>query len=416
MNLVLYLGEAFFVAYLMRILASRFHIPYVSMYVIGGALVGGTLFAWTPASREFTGRWLLSPPILDQLTIVTQIALGAIAFIIGAELEWRRIRTLGKSIIFIAFFEAFGAFAAVTVVVLVIWHDLPLAFLLGAVSSATAPAATVAIIQQYRARGPLTQTILAVVGIDDAISFMIFAFALATAKGAFTSEHVSLAAVIFRPVLDVIIALVIGTAAGLVGVKLVERTGDQDTITFIYAAVIFLVTGIAFLVGVSQLLAGMAAGAAVINASQMQRAKIRAAFGPFMPAFYALFFILGGAHLDLAGFPAIWPLALVYFFTRSFGKMAGAYTGAVIGNASPPVRNWVGAGLLPQVGAALALALALENVFGTGGYGPAGVTISHRIFNVLLVTTLLTEFVGPYLTKVSLFKTGEANRDHPNPS
>jgi NhaP-type Na+/H+ or K+/H+ antiporter len=411
-SLVLYLGEAFVLAYLMRLAATRLKIPYVSMYVVGGVLIGGSLFLWIPGSRGFSEHWLFSGAALGQLTAVTQIALGAIAFIIGAELEWRRIRTLGQSILFISFFEAFGAFLLVTAVVFIFWRNLPLAFLLGAVSSATAPAATVAIIQQYRARGPLTHTILAVVGIDDAISFMIFAFALALAKGSFTGQELSLSEALFRPVAEVIMAIGLGALLGLLGVKLIAGAHDQETVTFLFGAVIFLVTGLALLIHVSELLAGMAAGAAVINADPVLRAKIRSVFGAFMPVFYALFFIIGGAHLDISVFPAIWLLALVYFLTRSAGKIAGAYTGAVIGKALPQVRDWVGVGLLPQVGAAIALALALENVFGGGAYGPEGTAMARRIFNVLLVTTLLTEFVGPYLMKISLFKTGEAEREH----
>ncbi|MHB9029724.1 MAG: cation:proton antiporter [Candidatus Latescibacterota bacterium] len=411
MSLVLYLGEAFVVAYLMRLAATRLKIPYVSMYVVGGVLIGGSLFFWIPGSRVFSEHWLYSSMALDQLTVVTQIALGTIAFIIGAELEWRRIRTLGRSILFIAFFESLGAFLLVTATVLIFWRNLPLAFLLGAVSSATAPAATVAIIQQYRARGPLTHTILAVVGIDDAISFMIFAFALALAKGSFTGEGISLAEGLLRPVAEVIIALGLGSILGFIGVRLIAGAQDQETVTFLFAAIIFLVTGIALLIHVSELLAGMAAGAAVINADPIQRTKIRSVFGAFMPVFYALFFIIGGAHLDISVFPAIWLLALIYFFARSAGKVAGAYTGAVVGKALPQVRDWVGVGLLPQVGAAIALALALENVFGNGAFGPDGAAMARQIFNVLLVTTLLTEFVGPYLMKISLFKTGEAERE-----
>ncbi len=411
MTLVLYLGEAFILAYLMRILASRLSIPYVSMYVIGGVIIGGSLFFWLPGGRPFTEHWLYSAQVLEQLTVVTQIALGAISFIIGAELEWRRIRTLGKSILAIAVCEAFGAFLVVTTIVLVFWRNFPLAFLLGAVSSATAPAATVAIIQQYKARGPLTNTVLAVVGIDDAISFIIFAFALAVAQGALTGQHISVMSVLLRPILNVIIALALGMGFGFVGVKLISGTRDPESVVFIFGAVIFCVTGLAIMFHVSELLAGMAAGAAVVNADPLQRPRIRSVFGAFMPIFYALFFIIGGAHLDVSVFPAIWALALVYFFSRTAGKISGAYVGAVIGKAQPQVRNWVGVGLLPQVGAALALALALEHVFGGGAYGSAGVALARQIFNVLLVTTLLTEFVGPYLMKKSLFKTGEAERE-----
>ena len=170
MNVVFYLAEAFLVAYLMRLISYKIKVPAVSGYVIGGVLLGGSLFLWIPGMPPFSKRWFFSEETLPQLVFITHIALGAIALTIGSELEWKRLRTLGRSILFIAFFEAFGAFILVTFIIYLISTDFSLALLLGAISSATAPAATVSVIQQYRARGPLTSTILTVVGIDDAIS------------------------------------------------------------------------------------------------------------------------------------------------------------------------------------------------------------------------------------------------------
>jgi len=392
----------------MRVAAIRMKIPVVSAYVVGGVLLGGSLFLWMPGGREFVERWLYTDKILVDFDVVTQIALAIISLSIGAELEWRQIKNLGKSIIIISIFESLIAFILVTIVTYLIWRDLSLSVVLGAISSATAPPATVAVIQQYKAKGPLTSTVLAVVGLDDAVSFMIFAFSLSIAKGTLRGEHIDLVVGLVSPVKDILISLFVGTAGGLIAAKLVNKTRDHDNLVFILGALIFVVAGIASIMNVSALLANMACGMILVNVNPQIKNKIRLSFGPFSPVFYALFFIIGGAYLNLYSLPLIWFISIIYFLSRSLGKVSGAYIGAVLGSALPQVRKWVGLTLLPQVGAAIALALVIQNEFGSGSYGDAGVKLSQTVMNILLVTTLLTESIGPYLTKISLFKAGEA--------
>ena len=408
MNVLLYLAEAFFVAYLMRIVCLRLKVPAVSGYVVGGVVLGGSIFFWIPDGRIFTEHWLYSEHTLAGFQIVTQIALGIIALSIGTELEWKRLKHLGKSIVFIAFFEATIAFLIVTFVTYILWKNISLSLILGAISSATAPAATVAVMQQYKAKGPLTSTVLAVVGLDDAISFIIFAFALAIAKSSMKGEHIDLMVGLMMPFVEVIASLLLGAFIAFLTAKLINLTNDQENLIFILGAMIFLVAGIASKLKLSELLANMACGAVLINIYPFLKNKIRLSFRSFMPIFSALFFIIGGAHLNLYRFPSLWFISLVYFFCRAFGKISGAFMGAALGKADPLIRRWVGFTLLPQVGAAIALALVVQQEFGTGDYGNSGVELAQMIINVLLITTLITEFIGPYMTKISLFKLGEA--------
>jgi len=407
LDVLLYLSEAFIVAYVMRVLAYRFKIPSVTGYVIGGVILGGTMFHCIPGGRLFAENWMFTEDVLSKFTVIAQIALGFVALSIGIELEWKRLKNLGKSILFITFFEALASFIIVTLTTFLIWRNLPFSFILGAVSSATAPAATVAVIQQYRAKGPLTSTILAVVGIDDAISFIIFAFAFSVAKGNLRGEHVNLINAFMKPVMEIFIALLIGSVMGLLAGVFLAKTKEQENILFFMGAVILFVSGIASELNFSALLANMACGAILVNINPLVRDKIRKSFSSFMPIFYALFFIIGGAHLNISVFPAIWKIALVYFLCRSFGKSGGAAIGAIIGRAIPQVRRLIGFSLLPQVGAAIALALVIQQEFGSGDYGTAGLVLAQNTMNILLITTLLTEFIGPYLTKLSLFKAGE---------
>ncbi len=177
---------------------------------------------------------------------------------------------------------------------------------------------------------------------------------------------------------------------------------------FLLGAVILLVAGIASRFKVSELLANMACGSVLVNVFPFLKNRIRTSFSSFMPIFYALFFIIGGAHLNLYSLPSIWFVSLVYFVCRSSGKGAGAFLGASGGGALPQVRKWIGFTLLPQVGAAVALALVVQQEFGSGDYGDIGIKLAQKTINILLITTLLTEFVGPYMTKISLIKAGEA--------
>ncbi len=408
MDIVVYLAEAFFVAYLMRLLAYRLNIPVVSGYVIGGVLLGGTLFVWIPGGRFFTESWLLDERALSKLLFITHIALGAIALAIGSELEWKRIRTLGAGIFSIAFLEAGGAFIVVSGLVWLVFGDLPLALVLGSVSSATAPAATVAVIQQYKSRGPLTKTILAVVGVDDAVSFIIFAFAIAVVKVLMIGGSLNLQAAVVAPVTELTVSVAIGAVVGFAGAWMMARSPDQETFVFILGAMILCIAALASKLGVSELIAAMTAGIMIVNVYPNLRNKIRTGFSAFMPLFYALFFIIGGAHLHLGSLPAIWAVAGLYFLARSTGKILGGAAGAHFAAKLPSVKHFVGFALLPQVGAAIALALVVQQEFSTGAFGVRGMALADKTINVLLVTTLLTEFVGPYLTKKLLVKAGEA--------
>ena len=408
MNVLLYLAEALIAAYLMRLIAHKLKVPSVSGYVMGGVILGGSLFFWHPGGRSFSEQWLFNREVLSEMVVVTQIALGIIALSIGAELEWRALKKIGKSVAYITILGAFTPFVLVALPIFIIWRDISLALILGAVASATAPAATIAVIQQYRAKGPLTQTIIAVVGLDDAVSFMIFAFSMAIAKGVLRHETIDIISGIFFPIFEIIVSLLIGSVLGWFASRLLVTTKDQESAVFVLGTLILLVSGIASALNVSELLANMAAGALIVNVNPMLKKRIRLGFSAFTPIFYALFFIIGGAHLDMSGIKVIGTISFVFFVCRSLGKIIGASAGAVWGSALPQIKKWIGLSMLPQVGAAVALALVVEQEFGTGNYGNPGIELARNTFNILLVTTFFTEIIGPYLTKLALIKSGEA--------
>jgi Kef-type K+ transport system membrane component KefB len=407
-NVLLYLAEAFFVAYLMRWLARRLKLPAVSGYVVGGVVLGGTFFVWHPHGQTFTEQFLFTVEILDKLESITQIALGMIALTIGIELGWRSIRQLGRSVLYITLWGALLPFVLVAGVTWLFWRDTALALTLGAVASATAPTATVAVIQQYKAKGPLTSTIMAVVGLDDAVSFILFAFTLTIAKSLLMDQAVDIMSGFLIPLKEIGISAAIGAAGGFVAATLLIRTRDQEGMIFILGALILGVSGLAMELHVSDLLANMVAGIVMVNTYPSLERRVRVSFGNFTPIFYALFFIIGGAYLDLTRLKELWALCLMFLIVRSAGKIIGGTAGATMGNAPRMIRKWVGISLLPQLGASTALALAVEQVFGSGEYGLKGIDLARTTFNIVLITTFVTEFLGPYLTRRSLIEAGEA--------
>ncbi len=223
------------------------------------------------------------------MTVVTQIALALIAISIGAELEWKPLKSMGKSIVHITFAGAILPFVLVAGSIYLIWHDLALSLILGSVASATAPAATVAVIQQYRAKGPLTSTIIAVVGLDDAVSFMFFAFSLTMVKSLFRQESFDLLHAFILPVWEIVLSIMIGAIVGYFIARLLLRAKDSESVIFILAFLMFFVSGISMALNASELLANMSAGAMVVNVNPHLKKKIRLSFSSLTPVFYALF-------------------------------------------------------------------------------------------------------------------------------
>jgi len=229
-------GGTLFISFLLKYFVSdRFRFPAVTLYVILGVLGGISL------AGVYNGQ------LIEHLTFLSKIALGLIAFIIGSELSRDVLASLGRSIMAIAFFEAFIAFGLVTGAVLVFTsYPVYYAVILGAVASATAPAATVAVIRQYKAKGPLTSTIMGVVGVDDAISLIIFVFASGFAAGVMGSggKEVSTAAIVFKPFFEILLSFGIGGAAGFIYLFILRRIRDDEVVRMAIVAFILLLLGV----------------------------------------------------------------------------------------------------------------------------------------------------------------------------
>ncbi len=397
-QIFLYLAAIFIAAYATKVGVNKIKVPEVTGFVLLGVILGVSAVN------------LLTPEMLNKFSPISTIALGMIAFTIGIELKVDVIKSLGKSIFSIVLCESLGAFIVVFIVLNYIYHtELNTSLLLGAVASATAPAATVAVIRQYKAKGPLTSTILAVVGLDDAAALIIYVFIEGFVSSRLLGTSIAIPTMLLSALLAILEAFAIGIVAAIFYVLILKKVKNNDQIMLLLVAFLLGLIGISEYIGVSELLATMAFGAVIVNTSPVLSKKSASIVTNLSPIFITAFFILGGANLNIALIKQIGLLGIFYFFARSIGKTGGASLGAKIGKAPKTVRSLVGFALLPQVGVALALALAINKEFTLPKYGNAGSTMATIVINVLLFTTIITEIVGPLLTRYALKKAGEVN-------
>lgn len=369
--------------------------PSVAGYVIMGVLLGGSVAG------------VFTPTELGGMGMVGDLALGVIAFSIGGELEWRTVRQLARSLFPIVLLEALGAMVAVTLGVWLLTSDWPLALVLGAISAATAPAATVMVIRELRAAGVLTRTLMAVVGIDDAIALILYAVAAAVAKAMLSSKAVlSLAAVAQVAGWEIGGALALGCGAGLAVGPLLSRLGSREASLSLTIGALVSIAGVAERAGVSPLLANMAFGVLLVNIAPISTKALVEQVATLGAPILIGFFVLAGAHLRLDLLPSLGALGVVYLGARILGKVSGASLGAVLSHAPAGVRNNIGLGLLSQVGIAIGLSLVVANEFSQ--FGDEGQRLAVTVINVLLATTVVTEVVGPVLTRWGLIRAGEA--------
>lgn len=402
-NKQIYLLAVFLLlAFLTVILAKKYKIPIVVGYVFLGIVLSPDIVALLPGiDREFYDFYVF---IISNLGYITQIALGFIAFTIGSELSLRTIRRLGKSIIAIAIFESVSAFIVVTLAILAFGYPIFMALLLGAIASATAPAATVMVLREYNAEGPLSSTIMAVVGLDDAFALIIFSLVSPIAYLRFQGGgELLLKEIIIDPLLEIGGAIIIGLLIGYLLQYLLGNLNEKTKKILALVTGIVLSSAISIFMGVSALIANMTVGFAVRNFAH-KNLQISEYLDTLTIPLYALFFIIAGTEIRFSEMfsAAFLLIALIYLLARIIGKVGGSTLAAHLSAAPRNVQKYIGFGLLPQSGVAIALAYSVEKQY------VAAPEIGLLIFNTLLLTAALTEIIGPLLTKYAVINSGEA--------
>lgn len=385
LNIYISLAIALFLGLLSSKIMKGLRLPNVTGYLVIGLIAG-------PYCLK-----LLSFDVIEQFSIIPDIALGFIAFSIGAEFKLAYLKKVGKSPVIIAIAEAIGAVIFVDLILIVTGHDRAFSIVLGAIAAATAPAATLMVVRQYKAKGPVTDTLLPVVAIDDAVALMAFGLSVAIAKAISSTGPVSLVGSIIDPIIEIAGALIFGTVLGIILKYLTNwftGRGNRLSVSF---AMILLCIGVSSITGLSALLVCMAMSAVYANISKVSDTVFELVEG-VTPPIFMLFFFVSGAKLDLSILPSVGVIGVLYIVFRVIGKYVGTVVGAEISRAQPVVAKYLGYTLIPQAGVAIGLAgVAMEIVPEYGG----------KIQTIILCGTIIYELFGPVVTKLALKKAGE---------
>ena len=415
MQTLLLIAVALFAGLLMTRLFVKLHLPDVTAYLVAGIIIGPSVLG----RLGIPGLVFNSTDQVDSLSIISDVALGFIAFAIGHEFRLSALKQTGRQAVIIGILQAVvtTVFVDIALVALhFIMPDLlpmPVAVTLGAIAAATAPAATLMVVRQYKAKGPVTDVLLPVVALDDAVGLVIFAVSFGIAQSMMNgSTHV--AALILEPLGEVILSLAFG---GLVGMILtwLERFfhSHRNRNALIVGSVIltvavsqYIISVGSFTFGFSSLLVCMMLGTVFCNFCPLSEDLMLQADRWSGPAI-TLFFVLSGAALDFSVFTdvSVILIGLVYILTRSLGKYLGAGWSSVLAKSPAPVRKYLGITLLPQAGVALGMCATAYRVLG----GPEGTLIR----NIVLFSVLVYELVGPSLTKMALTKAGDIQAKSP---
>ena len=391
-------------------LTKMIHLPAVTAYLVAGLLLG----PFCLGALQIPGLGFNSLEQVEFLSIITQTALGFIAFTIGNEFRLNQLKAMGSSAITIGILQAVITTVLVDLVLIGLHFcfptiiTIPTAIVLGAIASATAPAATLMVVRQYKADGPMTRLLMLVVAIDDAVGLVLFSisFGIATALSA---GQASILAIVVEPIVEILLSLGLGCVMGWLLNWVEQFFHSRSKRLTISVAFVLLTVGLSMVkfhigpvhCGFSLLLVCMMTGTIFCNICDTSEELMDRVDGWTMPL-NILFFVISGAELDLQvlAHPETVLIGVIYIIARSLGKYCGSNISCRLTHQSMPVVNHLGITLLPQAGVALGMALTASTL-------PGG----HLTRNVVLFAVLIYELVGPSLTKRSLLKVGEIKPD-----
>ncbi|AKJ63451.1 cation:proton antiporter [Kiritimatiella glycovorans] len=400
-HIVFSMGVLLVIGYFAGKLAERVRLPAITGYIVAGLLLGDAV----------TG--VIHAEMTKTLRTVTEVALGIIAITIGSEFALPKIRRLGPGILTITLVQLFGTFFIVALALFAAGLAWSYSMLLGAIASATAPAATVVIIQNLRARGDFVDTLYGVVALDDAGCVLLFSAVYAfvfTFIGPAAAQATGGMTVVVHAVTEIVSAIGLGAAQGLLMRLFTWRVKRDNERLIIALGSIFLFTAVAISLELSPLLTNMMAGAVLANISNHRHALFRV-ITPLTPPLYAAFFAIAGTELDIAVLGDPWVLALgsIYVIARATGKYAGVWAGARACRAPASVRNYLGLSMLPQAGVAIGLVLFLQASPLAARGSPEVQQWLMRIANIVLFAVFVNELAGPPLSRFAIVRGMEKN-------
>lgn len=410
MEYLLAIGIAMLAGLMLTRLTKRFNLPDVTSYLIAGLLVGPLVLG----RLGIPGLGFESFDFVGKMSLISDVALGFIAFSIGNEFRLEDLKHIGRQATIIGIVQALTATAFVDIALfllhLVLGDEvLPVStcLILGAIATATAPAATIMVINQYKAKGPLTSILLPIVALDDAVGLMVFAVSNGIAK-ALISGSVSLVSVLVNPLLEIVCSLALGAAMGWLFSHMEKFFHSRSKRLSLTVCFVFMCTALSKLeiplgggveLGFSSLLVCMMCGTFFCNLCDFSE-EIMYRTDRWTAPVFVLFFVLSGAELDLRVFQsaAVIGIGVVNILARSAGKIVGAHFSAKATHCQDTICKYLGITLLPQAGVALGMSVTVAAEFGAEG---------AMIRNITLFCVLIYELVGPVFTKMALTAAGE---------
>ena len=407
MSTLLSVSIAVLAGLLMTRVFNLWKLPDVTAYLVAGVLIGPYFLG----SMHIEGLGFVSGQAVSSLSLISEVALGFIAFSIGNEFRLQDLKATGRQAAVIGVFQALTATALVDLALLALHFLMPeklslaQVLTLGAIATATAPAATLMVVRQYKAKGPLTSLLLPIVALDDAVGLVVFAVSFGIAK-TLVSNEMDLVSILVNPLVEIVGSLALGAVMGWLLTQLEKLFHSNTNRLNVTIAFVFLTVSLSMLefrlgpvtVGFSSLLVCMMLGTVFCNLCPLSGDLMGAADKWTSPLF-ALFFVISGAELELDVFTdwAIVCAGVVYILFRSAGKYLGAYASSKHMKCAPEICKYLGITLLPQAGVSLGMCTTAMQL------GEQG----NLIRNITLFSVLVYEMVGPLLTRQALTASGD---------
>jgi Kef-type K+ transport system membrane component KefB len=388
LHIILKISLILVIGFIFGKLAKLLKLPSVSGYLIAGLLLGPSFFSF------------VSPEETKSFEIISEITLSFIAFGIGSEFMLKDIVKMGKKIAIITLAEVIGAITIVFSVMYFIFNmDFAFSIVIASMSAATAPAATIMVIRQYRAYGPVTKTILPVVALDDVFGIMAFGIAISIAKILVSDAEFNVLKIIGVPLIEILGSLLLGLILGAFLAILTKRIDPKDELQIKTIFFVGIGAGLSMTLGLSPLLTNIMMGATLANLRAYSNRSF-SAINDFVPIFYVLFFTIAGASLDIKILYSVGIAGLGYIAARATGKILGAWLGSKSVKAEKQVQKYLGFALLPQGGISIGLSVLVMQQLPQ---------YAVEITTIIMASVLFYETLGPIFAKISISKAGEIN-------
>lgn len=373
-------------SYFMGRLAERLKLPAITGFILAGLLLGPSCFG------------LVHEHLDESLASLTEVVLSLIALVIGSRFSLKLLRAIGKSVAIITIFQIIGAFILVTTGLVIAGMRLEFAAILGAIASASAPATTVAIIRELKAKGPFVDHLYGEVALGDAGSILLF-ISVAAIAGNSLGSSTSLFVTVSQTFIDILFSLLLGAFSGWILHLLTRKKRSINEVMIISLSLILLISAVSNTLHLSALLASMTAGTIMANLSRNTLSVLNS-LDSISPPLFAVFFAIAGTELSVAVLtsPGILLMGGIFVLARAAGKVLGVSIGASVAHSDPLIKKYLGLGMLPQAGVAIGLVLFLD----TMPYFVLNHEITTMLINIVLFSVLVNELFGPLISRYSI--------------